>query len=226
MTLTRRRFLETSALGVAGFAALSLTSRLGFLSPAAAQAPDPADLAEPGPLGEKAEGKPDAPVTIIEYASMTCGHCAHFAAETYPKLKSDYIDAGKVRFILREFPLDPLAAAGFMIARCAADNAKDDAKFFDVVELLFREQKQWAYPDKPVEGLQNLTKQIGFTQQSFEACLTNQEMLDGINATRQRAAEKFGVNSTPTFFINGKIQRGAMSFEDLKKILDPLIEKA
>jgi protein-disulfide isomerase len=226
VTLTRRRFLETSALAAAGMVALSLAPRLGFVGPAAAQAPDPQDLAEPGPLGEKAEGKPDAPVTMIEYASMTCGHCAHFAATTYPELKKAYIDSGKVRFILREFPLDPLAAAGFMIARCAAETAKNDGKFFDVVDLLFREQKQWAYSDKPVEGLQNLAKQIGFTQQSFESCLTNQEMLDGINSVRQRAAEKFGVNSTPTFFINGKIQRGALSFDDLKKILDPLVEKA
>jgi protein-disulfide isomerase len=218
VTLTRRRLLETAALSVAGFAALSLAP--GFLAPAAAQAPDPQELAVAGPLGDKAEGKPDAPVTIIEYASTTCGHCATFATQTFPRLKAEYIDAGKVRFILREFPLDPLSAAGFMIARCAPED-----KYFAAVDLLFKEQKQWAYADKPVEGLQNLVKQIGFTQQSFEACLTNQELLDGVNWVRQRASEKFGVNSTPTFFINGKIQRGALSFEDLKKIIDPLVDK-
>ncbi|RXF73273.1 DsbA family protein [Hansschlegelia zhihuaiae] len=221
MTLTRRRLLETAALSVAGFAALSLAPKLGFVTDALAQAPDAQELAVAGPLGEKAEGKADAPVTMIEYASTTCGHCAQFAMQTFPKLKSDYIDTGKVRFILREFPLDPLSAAGFMIARCAGD----DAKYFATVDLLFKEQKQWAYSDNPVEGLQNLVKQVGFTQQSFEACLTNQELLDGVNWVRQRAAEKFGVNSTPTFFINGKIQRGAMSFENLKKILDPLVDK-
>jgi protein-disulfide isomerase len=219
--LTRRRLLETAALSLAGFAALSLAPQLGFLSQASAQAPDAQELAIAGPLGDKVEGKADAPVTIIEYASTTCGHCATFALETFPKLKSEYIDTGKVRFILREFPLDPLSAAGFMIARCAPED-----KYFAAVDLLFKEQKQWAYSDKPVEGLQNLVKQIGFTQQSFEACLTNQELLDGVNAVRQRAAEKFGVNSTPTFFINGKIQRGALSFENLKKILDPLVGKA
>lgn len=220
MTLTRRRLLETAALSVAGFAALSLAPKLGFLAPAAAQAPDAAELAVAGPLGEKSEGKEDAPVTVIEYASMTCGHCAQFATQTFPQLKSEYIDTGKVRFILREFPLDPLSAAGFMIARCAGDD-----KYFAMVDLLFKEQKQWAYSEKPVEGLQNLVKQAGFSQQSFEQCLTNQELLDGVNWVRQRGAEKFGVNSTPTFFINGKIQRGAMSFENLKKILDPLVEK-
>ena len=220
MTLTRRRLLETVALTVAGAAVLSFAPQFGFLTPAFAQAPAAEELAVAGPLGEKAEGKADAPVTIIEYASMTCGHCAQFALQTYPKLKAEYIDTGKVRFILREFPLDPLSAAGFMIARCAPED-----KYFPVVDLLFQEQKNWAYSDKPVEGLQEIVKQVGFTQQSFEACLTNQELLDGVNWVRQRGAEKFGVTSTPTFFINGQIQRGAISFENLKKILDPLVDK-
>lgn len=220
MTLTRRRLLETAALSAAGFAALSLSDKLGFLGEAFAQAPDAQELLVAGPLGEKSEGKADAPVTVIEYASMTCGHCAKFATETFPQFKKDYIDTGKVRFILREFPLDPLSAAGFMIARCAPED-----RYFSMVDLLFARQKDWAYSDKPVEGLQNLVKQAGFTQQSFEACLTNQELLDGVNAVRQRAAEKFGVNSTPTFFINGQIQRGAMTIDALKKIIDPLVDK-
>lgn len=219
--VTRRRLLESAAYGAAGLFALSLAPKLGFAGAAFAQSPDPADLAVAGPLGEKFEGKADAPVTIIEYASMTCGHCAHFAAETYPKLKEQYVDTGKVKYILREFPLDPLAAAGFMIARCAGDD-----KFFPAVELLFKEQKQWAYAEKPVEGLQTLAKQMGFTQESFEACLQNQPMLDGVNWVRERGAEKFGVNSTPTFFINGKVYRGAIEFADLEKILQPLLEKA
>ena len=221
MTLTRRRFLESAAaLGLtAAAAALLLDPRAGFVSQALAQAPSTEELAVAGPLGEKAEGKEDAPVTIIEYASMTCGHCATFANETFPKLKEKYIDAGKVRFILREFPLDPIAAAGFMVARCAGDD-----KYFAVVDALFARQKEWAYSNDPVTGLQNLTKQFGFTQESFEACLTNQEMLDGVNWVRQRGAEKFGVNSTPTFFINGKIYRGAIKFEDMEKILEPLLK--
>ncbi|GLK77076.1 disulfide bond formation protein DsbD [Methylopila jiangsuensis] len=221
MTLTRRRFLESAAaLGLtAAAAALLIDPRAGFVSQALAQAPSTEELAVAGPLGEKAEGREDAPVTIIEYASMTCGHCATFANETFPKLKEKYIDGGKVRFILREFPLDPIAAAGFMIARCAGDD-----KYFAVVDALFARQKEWAYSNDPVTGLQTLTKQFGFTQESFEACLTNQEMLDGVNWVRQRGAEKFGVNSTPTFFINGKIYRGAIKFEDMEKILEPLLK--
>lgn len=221
MTLTRRRFLETAAALslTAAATALLLDPRFAFVSSAAAQAPSAEDLAVAGPLGEKAEGKDGAPVTIIEYASMTCGHCAAFAADTFPKLKEKYIDTGKVRFILREFPLDPLAAAGFMLARCAGDD-----KFFPVVDALFARQKEWAYSSDPVAGLQTLTKQFGFTQETFEACLTNQEMLDGVNWVRQRGAEKFGVNSTPTFFVNGQIYRGAFTFENLEKILEPLLK--
>jgi protein-disulfide isomerase len=222
VTLTRRRFLETAAtaaLTLAAVSAFGLDSRLGFVSSAAAQAPDAEELAVAGPLGEKFEGKEDAPVTIIEYASMTCGHCAGFANDTYPQLKAKYIDAGKVRFILREFPLDPLAAAAFMLARCAGED-----KYFPVVDALFKRQKEWAYAPDPVEALQGLSKQLGFTQESFESCLTNQEMLDGVNWVRQRGAEKFGVNSTPTFFINGKIQRGALTFDALEKVLEPLLK--
>lgn len=113
-------------------------------------------------------GKSDAPVTIVEYASMTCSHCAAFYATTFPILKSKYIDAGKVRFILREFPLDPLATAGFMLARCAGDDKRDA-----IVDLLFAQQKNWAFTDKPVESLANLVKQAGIGQDAFGACLKN-----------------------------------------------------
>jgi protein-disulfide isomerase len=148
---------------------------------------------------------------------MTCTHCATFHAKTWPTLKSKYIDTGKVRFVLREFPLDPLATAGFMLARCAGND-----KYYAVVDLLFAQQKNWAFTDKPLQGLSGLVKQAGFTQESFEACLKNQQIYDAVNAVRDRGA-KLGVDSTPTFFINGQIQRGAISVEELDKILAPLV---
>lgn len=189
----------------------------GF-SGAVAQAAGNDELMVAGPLGEKAMGSATAPVTVIEYASMTCTHCAHFANEVFPKFKEKYVDSGKVRFILREFPLDPLAAAGFMLARCAGDD-----KYYPMVETLFRAQRGWVTAADPVAALQNLAKQAGFTQESFEQCLTNQPLLDGVEWVRQRGAEKFGVTSTPTFFINGKIQRGAPSVEELDALLQPLL---
>ena len=212
--ITRRDFVAGSSLLVLGAAAMSsLDFRL--IAPAMAQTPSAADLAVEGPLGDVVMGKADAPVTIIEYASMTCSHCANFAERTFPELKKRYIDTGKVKYILREFPLDPLAAAGFMLARCAG---KD--KYYPLVEALFAQQKTWAV-QKPIEPLMAIAKQAGFTQETFNACLSDQKVLEGIEAVRARGAEKLGVNSTPTFFINGKVIRGDMTIEQMDKEIQP-----
>jgi protein-disulfide isomerase len=188
--------------------------------PAAAQSATAAELLAPPPLGDRALGKDDAPVTIIEYASMTCPHCAHFAETTYPELKKRYIDTGKVRYIFREFPLDPLAAGASMLARCA-----DKDKFYPMIETLFQLQRQWAV-EKPLPQLLAIAKQAGFSEQSFNACLSNQKMLDDIRTEQKRATDKFGVNSTPTLFINGKKEVGGVSIEDLAKVIDPLLPKS
>jgi protein-disulfide isomerase len=213
--ITRREF-------VAGTSALAILAVLdaGFASNALAQAaaPSTAELMETGVLPDQALGREDAPVVVIEYASMTCGHCATFHNNTYPEFKKRYIDTGKVRYILREFPLDPLAAGAFMLARCAG---KD--KYFPLVETLFQQQRTWVV-QKPIEPLFAIAKQAGFTQQSFDACLQDQKMLDAIEWVRARGAEKFRVDSTPTFFINGKIHKGALSIEDLAKAIDPLLK--
>jgi len=177
-----------------------------------------ADLMAPGPLGDQVLGSPDAPVTIIEYASMTCPHCSHFHETTFPEMKKKYIDTGKVRFIFREFPLDPLAAAGSMLARCAGGD-----KYFPLLEALFSQQKDWVV-QKPLAPMLAIAKQAGFTQQTFDECLANQKMLDGIEESRTRASQKFGVNSTPTFFINGKIFRGALTPEELDKQMAPYLK--
>jgi protein-disulfide isomerase len=183
-----------------------------------AQSVAQADLMQPGPLGDESMGSDKASVTIIEYASMTCPHCAHFALNTFPELKEKYIDTGKVRYILREFPFDPVAAGAFMLARCAG---KD--KYFAIVDLLFRTQQTWAV-DKPLEPMLATVKQAGFTEQSFKECLANQKVLDGIEAVRKRATDEFKVDSTPTFFINGQKYTGAMSLEEMQKIIDPLLK--
>jgi protein-disulfide isomerase len=149
---------------------------------------------------------------------MTCGHCAHFSVTTFPELKTRYIDTGKVRFIMREFPLDPLAAAGFMLARCAG---KD--KYMPMVETLFAKQPDWVV-QKPLEPLKEIAKQAGFTEQSFESCLANQKILDSIQAVRDRASQKLGVNSTPTFFVNGKKINGDLPIEEFAKVIDPYLK--
>jgi protein-disulfide isomerase len=221
LQITRREFCQTTAtLALA-------TSLIGFssLSPFPNEA-----LGETVPTGElmKAEALPDmamgddkAPVTIIEYASMTCPHCAHFQETTFPELKKRYIDTGKVRYIFREFPLDSLAAAAFMLARCAGRDDKD--RYFALIDTLFRQQRQWAV-EKPIPPLLAIAKQAGFTEQTFNACLANQQMLDGIESIRQRAIKQFKVQSTPTFFINGTSYPGALSIDDMAKVIDPYLK--
>lgn len=171
------------------------------------------ELMAPGDLPDIVEGAADAPVTIVEYASMTCSHCAAFHQDVYPTLKKNYIDTGKAKFILREFPLDPLAAAAFMLARELGD--KRDA----TVDLLFSQQKNWAFIDKPLDGLANVLKQAGIGQEKFEAVLKDKALYENVNKVRDRAAQKFGVNSTPTFFINGDKYTGEIGVADLDKII-------
>ena len=207
---TRRRLLSFMAV----LPALSLVTACSegegtaqaqdSMTTAAVDAPEPSgsinmnDLLQPGALPEKVQGSDEAPVTIVEYASMTCSHCASFHVNTYPALKEKYIDTGKVRLALREFPFDPRAEAGFMLARCAED------KYFAMVDVLFKQQDNWAPVQDARTALLNIAKLAGFTQESFEACLTNQELLDDVRAVRARGASDFGVNATPTFFINVK----------------------
>jgi protein-disulfide isomerase len=172
---------------------------------------------EPGPLPEKVLGNDDAPVTIVEYASMTCPHCAHFHETTLPELKKKYIDTGKARLVFREFPFDPRAEAGFMLARCSDDN------YFNMVDVLFKQQDSWATASDAKNALLQLSKLAGFSQQTFEACLTDQKLLDDVRAVRQRGADDFGVDSTPTFFINGNRYPGALTIETMSAIIDGML---
>jgi protein-disulfide isomerase len=209
VNISRRQLCQAAA-------ALGLPAGLaGRIVPALAEGVSTEELMRPGPLPEEAEGKVEAPVTVIEYASMTCTHCANFAVKVYPELKARYIDTGKVRYILREFPLDAVAAAGFMLARCVGE-----AKYFAMVNVLFRMQDKWAFVQDPQAALLAIARQAGLSEQGFKECMTNQQLLERIEQVRQRASDKFGVNSTPTFFINGEPHRGEMSLDELNKALE------
>ena len=213
---SRRTFLRLAA------ASSLATSALGAAGPAFAQAATTVPIAElmaAPPLPDAWMGSATAPVTVIEYASMTCTHCAAFHAETWPTLKSKYIDAGKVRFVLREFPLDPLATAAFMLARCV-----DPDKRNALIDLMFDQQANWAFVPKPVEALQNTVKQAGVSKEAFETCLKNQKLYDQVNSERDKAGQAFKIDATPTFFINGVKHAGEMSVADLEKVIDPLVK--
>jgi len=167
-----------------------------------------------GALPEKMIGNADAPVTIVEYASMTCPHCATFHVNTLPAIKERYIDAGKARLVFREFPFDPRAEAGFMLARCS------DANYFAMIDVLFKQQRGWAAVENAKDALLQIARLAGFSQESFEACLTDQKLLDDIRAVRARGASDFKVEATPTFFINGDKYSGALSVDEMSAIID------
>ena len=222
----RREALKTGLKLGMGLAALAVVTASEFAPAALAQRKKPAptevpvdELMKPGPLPDLVLGNADAPITVVEYASMTCGHCAHFHTTVFPTLKEKYVDTGKVRFIMREFPLDNLAAAASMLARCAGDG-----KTFPLISVLFAKQDDWAFvKGDPRPELLKFAKQAGFTQDSFEKCLTDQKLLDDIAAIRSRAAEKFGVNATPTFFVNGKKLNG-VDLADFEKAFEPILK--
>ena len=217
MIITRRAF--TTMLSLTGLAAFAGLSPLHLISEAMAQSA--ADVAKPVSLPDMALGPNDAAVTITEYASMTCPHCATFNEQVFPKIKKEYIDTGKVRYIFREFPLDIKAAAGSMLSRCIANG--DAPKYFAVTDMLFRQQNDWVMKNT-TETLTRIGKQAGLTQQQVEACLKDQALLDKIAADQKYASDVLKVDSTPTFFINGEKIKGETSFEEFAKRINPLLK--
>ena len=222
MIITRRAF--TTMLSLTGLAAVAGLSPLRFISEAMipeAKAQTAADVAKPVSLPDMALGPKDAPVTITEFASMTCPHCAAFTEKVFPQIKSAYIDTNKIRFIFREFPLDINAAAGSMLARCIAKD--DSGKYFAVIDMLFRQQNEWVLKNT-TETLIRIGKQAGLSQQQVEDCLKDQALLDKIAADQKYANEVLKVNSTPTFFLNGEMMKGEQSFEEFDKRIKSLLK--
>lgn len=216
MILSRRAVATTFLMSFPTVAVLGLTG------PARAQqkAPTPAQISEPVKLGDIVLGAETAPVTIIEYASMTCSHCANFANATFPKLKAAYIDTGKVRYIFREFPLDRASLAASVVARCIGET--DKSKTFALIDVLFAQQDKWAFKDQ-IPALQAIAKQFGMGEAAFEACFADDRRIKSIREDVTRANEILGVNSTPTFFINGTMYPGLATIEQVEKIIKPLI---
>jgi protein-disulfide isomerase len=187
----------------------------GGATPGEKKDPDLAALMAPGPLPDISLGKEDAPNTIVEYASMTCPHCAQFHKVVLPDLQKKYIDTGQARLILREFPLDGLAVAAFMLARCAGPD-----RYYPMVAALFDTQQTWAVPGpEGKEKLLMIAKQAGFSKEKFDQCMADKELFQKIVDTRTRANEEFGVDSTPSFFVNGKRLTGEHTLQDFETAL-------
>ncbi|MEJ2228540.1 MAG: DsbA family protein [Alphaproteobacteria bacterium] len=198
------------AVGPAIFAAGFATA-----APAARNADIPVvELMKPGELPDKFLGNADAPITIVEYSSMTCPHCATFHDEVFPELKKKYIDTGKARYVLRDFPLDNIAAAAFMLARCV-----DDSRHYDMIKILYAHQNDWAFNKSPIEDLKRFSKQAGFTDEMFNKCLSDTKLLKSMENDREHANKEFAIHSTPTFFVNGKRLKGGHTLKEFEELI-------
>ena len=208
-TTTRRHLLQASAV-----------LALGVASPAFAEDKpmiDLTDLSTPPEEGDMSVGPDTAKVTIIEYGSASCPHCAAFYKDVYVKLKTDYIDKGTVKFIFREYPHNDQGLAAFMVARCAPKE-----KYFPLLDAFFTTQATWV-PDA-LTGLKNIAQQAGMSAADFDACLKNEKVVKGIMAVRDKASKNYGISGIPTIFVNGKSYEGERTYDAMKAIIDPLLK--
>jgi protein-disulfide isomerase len=219
LTVIRRVF--STVLSLAALAAVSAVAPQALIGDAMAQSAMGALVAKPVALPDMALGSPKASVTITEYASMSCPHCAAFEQNVFPMIRSKYIDTGKVRYVFREFPLDIKAAAVSMVARCMAGD--DAEKFFGAIDIMFKQQDQLMRDTQ--ESLKRIGGQAGMSGDAVEACVKNQAMLDKLSADEQFANETLKVDATPTFFINGEMSKGAMSFEEMEQKIKAALKK-
>lgn len=197
---------------------LLLTGSAALLAPCPARSQTIAErLLEAGPLPELTLGNPQAPVTMIEYGSLTCHHCENFHKNIWPEIRTKYVDSGKVRYILREFPLDHAAMAGFMLARCSGE------RWYAAVDLLFTIANDWSHADNKVEALARIMRQTGMERTAFDACLADRKLMTDIDSVRGHATRNFNVRSTPTFFINGLQQVGVPTMEKLTFIIETML---
>ena len=216
MLVTRRAF--TTALSLTGLAALAGLSPLRLIAKAMAASAD--DVTRPQSLPDMALGPADAKVAIVEYAAPTCPHCARFNKDVFPKIKSEYVDSGKVRYVFRNFPLNIKDLACEMLAR---NIAKDDgAKYFAVVDIMFRQQDQLV--EKTGDTLKLIGRQAGLSVQAVEDCLKDQAMQDKIAAVQKYAEDVLKVDGTPTFFVNGQVIVGETSFEEFDQRIKSLLK--
>jgi len=166
-------------------------------------------------LSERSIGAPDAPVTLNEFASLTCPHCARFHAETLPDIKKNYVDTGKVRIVFHDFPLDNLAFAAAMIARCSGRE-----RHFELYDRLFQTQDTWAQADQPRDVLMTIARFSGLSSEDVNQCLQSDELAQGIQKTAAAAQQQFDINSTPTFILEGEKIEGTLPYADFKIKLD------
>ena len=191
---------------------LGLVLLIALIGPAVA-------IGDDAVLEERSLGAEDAPVTMIEYSSLTCPHCAEFHTATLPKIKEQYVAPGKLRLVYRDFPLDPLATAAAMLPHCLEAD-----RYFGLLETLFRTQSTWARSQEPAKELERLSRFAGLSPADFQACINNKELLQAIQQRAEAARREYNISSTPTFIVNGKKVVGATGFEEFQKVIEQQLE--
>jgi protein-disulfide isomerase len=173
------------------------------------------DVMTDGPLGERSLGKANAPVTVIEYVSLTCPHCANFQKNIFPRVKMEFIDTGKIRFIVREFPIGHTSGHAAIVNRCAPED-----KYFFLLNQFLTRQPEWVSQEVRPDAIYAVAKSSGMSREAFDKCLSNQTIIDGLTEVKQRG-RKYGVIGTPTFFINGrKAAQGEVTYDQIKALIE------
>ena len=198
-------FAHTRRLALAAALGLAVILEASALSAAEPQAPS--------------LGKPDAKVTVTEFASLTCPHCAAFAKETMPEVKQRYIDTGKIKYVFRDFPLDELAVRAAQLAHCAGPD-----RFFQFLDVFFAQQASWVEGPDPIAALKQLARLGGVSDAQADACLADKSLEDSILKSRLDAQQQYNISSTPSFVIGGKVYAGEQSIDDFAKLIDPLLQ--
>jgi protein-disulfide isomerase len=181
------------------------------------QNPTVADIMQTGTLPEMSLGRPDAPVTIVQYASLTCPHCQAFHRETFPEFERTYIKTGKVRYILREFPIGKQSGNATVALRCAPPG-----KYFDLYARFMAQQSSWVSQEVRLDPIFAVAKQVGMTRAQFDACYQNQAMIDGLKWVKDRG-RTLGIIGTPNFFVQGRLVKKTLSMADMHELVDPLL---
>ncbi|MGI9422055.1 MAG: DsbA family protein [Hyphomicrobiaceae bacterium] len=181
--------------------------------------PSISQIMKPGPLPEMTLGRADAPVTIIKYASMTCPYCRLFQIKTFPVLKREYIDTGKVRFILREFPIGFQSGAATIALRCAPPK-----KYFDLYDKLMRQQRSWVSQDVRRDPIFKVAQQVGLSRSRFDACFADKALAAKLKAVKDRGRE-LGIIGTPNFFVNGELIKRRLTITDIHSLVSKALAK-